>query len=173
MLRSRALIASSPLDHVQFFRLDRGQVVSDYDGRQVDLHAGDIVFLDYMRPMKSKAVAFASSSLLLSRDVVSARFQDGQLHGTVLTAATPAARLLGRHLDALLDLVGTLAIGEAEAALAAFVSLAAAAWPMPNAATEDADAAMFDRAMAMISAGLGDPDLSPSGIAEALGISRT
>ena len=59
---------------------------------------------------------------MLPRDAVPARFKDGELHGTMLAADTPAGRLLGRHLDALFDLVGTLSLEEVESALAAFVS---------------------------------------------------
>ena len=175
MLRTRALISSSPLDHIQIFRLDKGQVAADYDGRQVDLRAGDIVVLDYMRPMRSKAGAFASSSLLLARDSAPARFKDGELHGCVLAAASPAGRLLGRHLDAVFDLVGTLALDEAEAAVGALFALAAALWSTSKAgsSTDDDDLEMFDRAVAMIVTRLGDPKLIPPSIAQALGISRT
>ena len=100
MVRTPALIKASRLDHVQLFRLDKGRVASDYDGQDVSLRAGDLVFLDYGRPMTSRAGAFASSSLLLARHAAPARFRDGVLHGTVLEASTPAALLLGRHLDA-------------------------------------------------------------------------
>ena len=142
-------------------------------GREATLAPGDLVFLDYQLAQSSRATAFRCATIALPRAMAPARFRNGHLHGIRVAAASPAGRLVGRHIDALFDLAAALSFNESDAAVTALFALAAAVWPEPevrDAGRIDAD---FDRAVAFIDAHLGDPDLSPDRMFRALDISRT
>jgi hypothetical protein len=66
--RPAALIARSPIDNVEFFCCREGHVAAEYDGVASAIEAGDLVFVDYRKPITSHATAFASVALSLSRD---------------------------------------------------------------------------------------------------------
>ena len=170
LLRSPERVAKSPIDVLSVFRLRKGRVSADYDGRSVKLGPGDLVMIDYARPVRSRTSAFAAEAVLVPRAFMPARAQGGGHHGIVLAAATPAARLLGRQMDSLFDALDTLSVAQAQAALDAFVGLAVALWPL--GAIDDPALALLDRAKALIRDAIGDPALNVVGIATRLRVSR-
>lgn len=168
--RSAELIARAPVDQVSLFRCRSGTVEADYDGHGVTLGAGDLLFIDYMRPTRSVSSEVVTDTLIFPRDTAPARFGTGALHGVVLRADSPAGAIVGAHMDALVGTIGRLTIVEAEATFAALVTLAAALWP--STPQSSAEIALLDRVRTEIAARLAAPELTPELLATTLGVSR-
>ena len=170
LLRSPELVARSPVDILSVFRLRKGRVTAEYDGRSVKLRAGDLVMIDYAKPLRSRNSVFAADAVMVPRAFMPARARGGGHHGVVLAAASPVARLLGRQMDGLLAALDTLDVAQAQAGLDAFVGLAVVLWPLGT--IDDPALALLDRAKALIHDEIGNPALNIASIAARLRVSR-
>ena len=171
--RSAALIARSPIENVEFFLCRNGHVAAEYGGPHLAIETGDLVFVDYRKPISSHATAFDSTALSLNRDKVPSLFRSGEMHGVVLRANRPATRLLTHALDALLETIEHLSVAQAEAAVAGFVLVATQAWIDASASTTAENSHVLDRAVSLLAANLSHPAMTPDKLAERVGISRT
>ena len=169
--RSRDLIRRSPVNDVIFYLLEKGRVQSKCEGRDLDMSPGDLALLDYTRPLESTASDYAHVSLALSRDVLPASLRN--LHGVKLAADHPSTALLVAHVRALVTAIPHLKIAVAEAAITAFLTIAATAFDAARSDQALTDANLRDNAIAAIKLRLGDRDLSPGSIASDIKVSRS
>lgn len=175
LVREAALVAERPNDHVSLFRLDAGRVEADYGGSATVLNPGDLVWLDYGRPMASLASDFSATVAMVPRARAPRLLRDGKLHGAVLRARDGRARLVSGFVDALFSTVADLDLAEAEAALDGL--LLAAARPFREAAcapeADDPAGSTVDRVRAFVLGRLADPDLSVASVVRFFGLTRS
>lgn len=172
--RSRRMIATTGTDHIYLIRYAEGGSTGTVEGRDFHVRLGDICFLDLTRVRETRSEAFRNFTLVMPRAPLEARGIDtGMLHGLVLPHEQPLTRLLSDHLDSLsahavrMTIVEADMVGEATISLIASLlerrsSPAATRW-LPRSRAE---------VLRYIATHLGDPDLTPSSLAERLGLSR-
>ena len=169
--RSCDLIRRSPVNDAIFYLLEKGRVHSKCEGRDLDMAPGDLALLDYTRPLESTASDYAHVSLAFSRDVLPASLRN--LHGVKLAADHPSTALLVAHVRALVTAIPHLKMAVAEAAISAFLTIAATAFDAASSDQALTDARLRDNAIAAIKLRLGDRDLSPGSIASTIKVSRS
>jgi AraC-like DNA-binding protein len=151
-----------------------GELDSVYGGRACKVRPGDVVVLDFTREIESRATDFRAMYLTVERSMVPPQLLDQAAHGTVFPAASGAARMLVRTMEALLYAADGL--NRAEAAVAVDALLAMAAGMLEGVLPhddDDAGAALLAKALALIDRELGNPNLSPALVEAGLPLSRS
>ena len=143
------------------------------DDRDVEIHPGDVMFMDYSRPVHTIAQAdYANVTVMFTRTSGPALFRNGALHGSVLRADRPEVRLLQAHLQSLLSELGELSTRGADAAVVALLSLAAIIMDSERAGPAQSGQRLIDRIVGAIRNQIGVSSLTPDAIATELGVSR-
>jgi AraC-like DNA-binding protein len=176
LVRTTALAKRSGLDHVMIQYQTSGHLRGEYDGRAVDLHTGDIGFLDFARATGSSENDFSRLTLIVPRERLPAAFHDRDLHGVVLHRDAATTRLLGRYMRALWRSAAALTSTQASAAVDAAFTLADGAWGAHGLDAEHEQAAaatLRQMAVSYIDEHLTDRGLTPIAVAAALRLSRT
>jgi AraC-like DNA-binding protein len=144
---------------------------------ELTLRPGEVGLFDMARPVANLVTDSSSLRVMLPRDAVDALVPGGALaaHGARLSGA--AAAVLATFMEALLQNLPALEIGQAVAMERAMMELAAACLAPSRERREMAagsiDASLLLRARAHIEARLADGALSPDSVALALGLSRS
>jgi AraC-like DNA-binding protein len=182
--RDRAKIASSGLETIMLQIITKGSDVRLHDGEAYRTSPGDICIDDLTRPFATQAQDCENISIVLPRAALGLdTLQLDRIHGLTLNRHSLAAQLVHTQARAILD---QFCAGNAYAASAQEVASAARATalmiggltePLVNAreagpAGEAIEVAMLYRVQRHIQAQLTRPDLTPEGIARAMGLSR-
>lgn len=172
--RSRRMIATTGTDHIYLIRYAEGGSSGTVEGRDFHVRSGDICFLDLTRVRETRSETFRNITLVIPRAPLEARGIDtGALHGLILPREQPLTRLLSDHLDSLSAHAGQMTVVEADMVGEATVSLVASLIERRSGlSTTHAPLHRRAEVLRYISAHLGDPDLTPSTLAERLGLSR-
>lgn len=176
--RTPETIARSGVDHV-IIQLYTG---GGYDGvagsRPMRVRAGDICVFDLSQTLETRATAFANVTLVVPRPRMEACLSHPEaLHGLVLQSTNVTAALIGRHLQALIELAPAMTLSDCEPVIEGSVGLIAACLraelersaSKPHAGEMD----LLIRIKHQIEGQLGDPDLSGASIARHFGLSRS
>lgn len=175
--RTAPLIARSGLDNISLVVYAKGGCALDADGRASEVRAGDICFLDKLRPISLRAPEYDSLTLILPRAMLEPHIADiDGLHGRILKKSNPLNAMLVNHLQTLF--AEAPALGLADGRLAANGTAALiAAFAGPSARGRDtiarSESAMSLHAVRRFIEGhLHHPDLGPDFICRLLGVSR-
>lgn len=163
-------------DEVMLYRQEAGTLEGEADGRPFRLEPGDLALFDYARPLVSRTTDFTNLVLTAARGSVPAALLGPDLHGHVIPGGGGPGRLLGTALTGLFEAAGHLRLGEAEAAFAGVLGLAAGLVEAARLADADtagaSEQARHAAVMAYIDAHHGSPDLDADAVAAHLGLSR-
>jgi len=101
--RERKLIAKDNLDHFLIKMYTQGSSSVQWGkNNHLNARSGDIFLLDLNQPIKSLASDFSCLSLIVPRDMLSAKLPKPERHhGRALPRETTLAKLLGEHLKTL------------------------------------------------------------------------
>lgn len=124
--RDQRTIVRGDFDHYLLQVLTAGSLRGDCDGVDLVAGPGDICFFDLARPYATDAEAGARVTLLVPRRAIEAAARGRSLHGQVLRAADPLARLLRNLLFDLQQISSELSEADLPAAEAAVLETLAA-----------------------------------------------
>lgn len=162
---------------IMLLGLIEGEVDSVIDGRRLSIRAGDVAFFDHARGYDSTTTTFEMIAIFAGRDRVPPVFRLPPAHGAVLPAVSGAARLLHRTLAALHDIADELSLAEAISGIDGLFGVAATALTESLARDRTRlygpDAALVERALALVDKNIGDKNLTPLLIGRELGLSRS
>lgn len=151
------------------------------DGRQIRVvRPGDIYIVDASAPLDAIDYDFTHITVLIPRDLISRYLirPDGH-HRRIIPAETPLAMLLYQFICSVHSNRGGMSMDDGMAAAAALLNLAQS---LLNARLPEAPGHLDNEAVNLaaraaitdfIEANLSDPDLGPSHLMAALGVSRT
>ena len=159
------------IDDVAFHLLEDGEARFRCDDRDVRILCGDIVVLDYARPLDIILTDFTCISFVYDRKLLPTYLMN--LHGVRLTAEQASTKLLATHIRALVAAAPSLGPNIANAAAAAFLTTAAATFDAASPDKISSSAKLRDNAVAAIRRRLADPNLSPDLIASDINVSRS
>ena len=173
MTRGLAQIARGA-DQLLIYLQIEGSVDQDCAGRRGRLEEGDVGIVDYTRLSHSVTTAdYASLGIAVARESVPAALLAMEPHGLIFSRGSGAARLIGAAMQEFYAQADHLTVSEAEAAIEGIVVLAAAFARM-RLASDELDHVKSRRKAALdhIDAHLGNPELGPDEIADAVNLSR-
>src|SRR5580692_546481 len=174
--RGPAEIARGGGDQILIWLQVSGESDVNYAGREGKLRPGDVVVLDYERDIFVRAPDFASIFVMIERNMVPPVFLAPSMHGTIFAADSGPGRILYRGVESLFQILDTLTLAEATAALDALVTLTAGmlegdlARRAVNASSGDP---LLDKALAFIDTNLARSDLAPAVLEKNLALSRS
>ncbi len=136
-----------------------------------------ILVLDLDQPVRMQRGACRIMTLFVPRAVVMEIFPNAEaLHGRVLAQSSPLTRLLTEQVVALSQTLPRLSLEVAASAFDVSVQLLLAAFgkqaKLSGSARAAVRAAMFDRARRYVHANLGQAELSPENVLDALQLTR-
>jgi AraC-like DNA-binding protein len=172
MTRGPAQIARGA-DQLLIYLQIEGSVDQDCAGRRGRLEQGDVGIVDYTRPSHSVSTGYANLGISAARESVPAALLALEPHGLIFSRGSGAARLIGAALQEFYAQADHLTVSEAEAAIEGIVALATAFARM-SLANDELDHVKSRRKAALhyIDAHLGNPELGPDEIADAVNVSR-
>jgi AraC-like DNA-binding protein len=172
MTRGLAQIARGA-DQLLIYLQIEGSVDQDFAGRRGRLEEGDVAIVDYARPSHSVGTDHASLQIAAARESVPAALLAVEPHGLIFSRGSGAARLIGAAMQEFYAQADDLTVSEAEAAIEGIVALATAFARMRLAGDElDHVKSRRKAALDYIDAHLGNPELGPDEIADAVHLSR-
>ncbi len=153
-----------------------GTLEADCEGKIISVGPGDICVFDLARAFRSRVGAGSTLSLVLPREQVDKVASGRNLHGLVLKAGSPIARLLAGFITSLSDASAELGSADTQAIEAAAVALIASALvhQAPMAAAGDPALAQIlrRRVLDFIDANLSASDLGPATLMRRFQVSR-
>lgn len=172
-------IARSSVDHI----ILQLYVAGGYDGvagrRPMQVRAGDICLFDLAQTLDTRATAFENITMVIPRPKLAAYLPSLEaLHGLVIPGTEVAGALIGRHLQALIDVAPSMMQSECDMAVEASIGLITACLRAElhradlSAGTGDSGDRLI-RVKQHIEARLGDATLSGESILGQLGLSRS
>lgn len=176
--RTPETIARSGVDHVIVQLYTSG----GYDGvagnRPMQVRAGDICVFDLAQVLETRATAFANVTLVVPRPRMEACLSHPEaLHGLVLPGTNVAAALIGRHLQALIELAPAMTLADCAPVIEGSVGLIAAClraeMDRSDSRADAGEADLLIRIKRQIEGHLGDPGLSGASVARHFGLSRS
>jgi AraC-like DNA-binding protein len=172
MSRGPALIARGA-DQLLIFLQTEGSVDAEYAGQRSRWQAGDVVIVDYARPLHSVATDYGNLMIVLARESAPAELLALEPHGLIFPRASGAARLIGAAMQEFYSLADHLTVSEAEAAIEGIVALTTA-YARIRLAGDELEQVKSRRKAALdyIDAHLGNAQLGPDDIAKAVNLSR-
>jgi AraC-like DNA-binding protein len=160
-------------DQLLIYLQIEGSVEQGYAGRRGRLEEGDVAIIDYKRPYHSVATDYANLAIAAARESVPAALLAMEPHGLIFSRGSGAARLIGAAMQEFYAQADDLTVSEAEAAIEGIVALATAFARMRLAGDElDHVKSRRKAALDYIDAHLGNPELGPDEIADAVNLSR-
>ena len=176
--RSRRTVARSGIDHVMIQIQGDGGLDGDVEGQPIRGRSGDVCVFDLARPARTVSPDFRNTTLIVPRSVIEPLVADyDALHGLVLPAGTPRARLLGRHVEEMASHIAGPGTEDLVALVEPTIQLAAACFGT-SAEGRLATAPAVDRAKlaavrSFIERNLADPALDADMICKQMGLSRS
>ena len=172
LTRGPAQIARGADQLIIYLQIE-GSVDRDYAGRRGRLEEGDVAIIDYTRPSHSVSTDHANLQIAAARESVPAALLAMEPHGLIFSRGSGAARLIGAAMQEFYAQADDLTVSEAEAAIEGIVALATAFARMRLAGDEfDHVKSRRKAALDYIDAHLGNPELGPDEIADAVNLSR-
>lgn len=147
----------------------------DYGDRRLALRPGDIYIVDFSEPIRAEWLPHRELGLLINRQHADNLLGDsiGARRGEAVKTHSGFTALLAAHLRLLAGEITRLSPTEQSEAIEIAIQLALFMLRSGSIASEKSDAAgLTTVARRLIVERLGDPDLSPDDIADALGCSR-
>jgi AraC-like DNA-binding protein len=172
MTRGPDLIARGA-DQIILHLLIEVSVVKEHAGRRVRREAGDIEIIDYARPLQCTATDYEVLIVHLTRKNLPATLLALEPHGVIFRRGTAAARLIGAAMQEFYAQADYLTVSEAEAVIEGIVALMTA-FAHTRLAGGEADRVKSRKRAALdyIDAHLGNTELGPDEIADAVNLSR-
>lgn len=175
-IRDEKVIARSGTDAIVVLVYLSGPFTLEIDGRSQSVLPGEIVFLDLRQPMTIHAEQVDNLSLVVTRQRLEAHSPSvPDLHGFLLKSGALHDLLLS-HLQACAAVAPRLPTADADALSDVTVRLVAASLNSMSrrlaASARHADPAMLGDLKRYVEEHLEEPDLSPSGLTQAFGLSR-
>lgn len=172
MTRGPGLIARGA-DQLLILLQTEGSVDNDYSGRRARRQTGDVEIIDYARPLRSAATDYGNLMIVLARASVPAGLLALNPHGLIFPRESGAARLIGAAMQTFYAQADHLTVSEAEAAIEGIVALTTA-YARIRLAGDELEQLKSRRKAALdyIDANLGNAQLGPDDIAEAINLSR-
>lgn len=172
-------IARSNVDHIIMQLYVQGGYEGVAGQRPMRVQPGDICLFDLAQTLDTRASAFENVTMVIPRPKLAAYLPNLEaLHGLVIPGSEVAGALIGRHLQALLDVAPSMMQAECEMAVEASIGLITACLraELQRAEQGTGSAGEADRLIRIkqhIEARLGDPDLSGESILRQFGLSRS
>jgi AraC-like DNA-binding protein len=167
MERGPAMVARRADQLLIYLELE-GSCDNNWTGRRGRVEVGDIQIVDYARPFRSVTTDYKNLIVILARESVPAALLALEPHGLVFPRGSGAARLIGAATQA-----DDLTVSEAETAIEGIVALTTAS-ARARLAGDEASSVKARRKAALdyIDAHIGNEQLGPDEIAEAVHVSR-
>lgn len=172
MTRSPALVSRGADQLLILLQLE-GSVESDCAGRRGHREAGDVAIIDHAQPLRSVTTDYVTLIVQISRESVPAALLALDPHGLVFPRESGAARFIGAAIQQCYAQAELLTVSEAGAAIEGIVALTTA-FARTMLADDEADHVRSKRRAALdfIDAHLGEAQLGPGEIADAVHVSR-
>lgn len=172
-------IARSSVDHIIIQLYVRGGYEGVAGQRGMQVRPGDICLFDLAQTLETQATSFENVTMVVPRPKLAAYLPSlDALHGLVIPGTDVAGVLIGRHLQALVDLAPSMMQSECEMAVEASIGLITACLraelqrtDLANSLGEDGDRLI--RIKQHIEARLGEATLSGESILRHFGLSRS
>lgn len=176
--RSSRTIARSGIDHVMIQVATRGGLLANFEGRSVQGRPGDVCVFDLSRPVSTTSPDFQNITLIVPRSILAPMVADyDSLHGLVLAAETPRARLLGSHIMELARQLPSMTrdeiVGMAEPTVHLAAGCLGTSLDHAVVVAPVIDHARLGTIKAYIDRHLGAPDLDADSVCRSLGLSRS
>ena len=174
--RGPAEIARGGGDQILIWLQVSGESDVNYAGREGRIRPGDVVILDYTREIFVRAPDFASIYVMIERKMVPPAFLAPSAHGTIFAADSGPGRILYRGIESLFQIMDTLTLAEASAALDALITMTAGMLEgdlARRAAHDPSGDQLLDKALAFIDRNLARSDLTPPLLEKSLPLSRS
>lgn len=173
--RSPERVAADGRETFTFGLVTQGLLAGDFDGRGCELRPGQVCVIDFARPWQAQTATTEFILLSVPRPALLALAPHAHdLHGRLLDGAT--ARLLTEHLIALVRHLPQAAASDASIIQRTTLRMVAdslgALGPPDVGGSEPMEARLSFRARRYIEENLGAPNLSPTMICKALGVTR-
>lgn len=172
-------IARSNVDHIILQLYVRGGFEGVAGPRAMRVQPGDICLFDLAQTLDTRANAFENVTMVIPRPKLAAYLPSLEaLHGLVIPGTEVAGALIGRHLQALLEVAPSMMQTECEMAVEASIGLITACLRAEvqradQGAGTTGEGDRLIRIKQHIEARLGDADLSGESILRQLGLSRS
>lgn len=172
-------IARSNVDHIIMQLYVRGGYEGVAGQRPMRVQPGDICLFDLAQTLDTRATAFENVTMVIPRPKLASYLPNVEaLHGLVIPGTEVAGALIGRHLQALVDVAPSMMQAECEMAVEASIGLITACLRAElqradQGAGAGSEADRVIRIKQHIEARLGDPGLSGESILRELGLSRS
>jgi len=175
--RTAPMVARSSLDNICLLVYSKGGCALEAEGRDAEVHAGDVCFFDLSRPSALRAPNYQSLTLILPRASLQPHVADlDGLHGRILRKSSPLNAMLVGHLRTLFAEAPMLSTTDGRAAangtaalIAAFAGTSGNGRSMIARSSSAASLLTFRQ---FIEANLEDFDLGPESMCRQLGVSR-
>jgi AraC-like DNA-binding protein len=174
--RGPAEIARGGGDQMLIWIQVSGESEVIYAGREGKLRPGDVAILDYNREIFVRAPDFAALYVMIDRKMVPQAFLAPSMHGTIFASDSGPGRILRRAVETLFEIMDTLTLAEASAALDGLITTAAGMIEgelARRAARESFSDPLLDKALAFIDLNLARSDLAPALLEKSLPLSRS
>ena len=175
--RDADIIQASGMDHLLVQHYTRGGFDGVAGAQPMRMRAGDICVFDLAQTMRTTTTDCHIITLVVPRPLFEAVTDDvSALHGLVLEAGSPLARLLAEYLRSLTGKAATLKAGEAliaaRATAALVTNIIAGAGANRTGQNGVIVSSQFRDVLFHIDARLAEPELEGEAIAGAFGLSR-
>jgi AraC-like DNA-binding protein len=172
MSRPQSVIEDRPISQMSIYMLIGGSVVTDYDGFKQTQVPGDVVIVDYSLPYEAFTPGYEGITLTFDRARAPSGLQ-GDVHGTMLSADSPAAKVIGAQMRALIEHINELSVDQAQSAVDGILQFAATTFPAAASRRMRDDLNVLSRAHRLARKRMPDPDFGPEELASELGMSRS
>jgi AraC-like DNA-binding protein len=175
--RTAQTIARSTVDHIGLTLHSEGGCSLDIEGRAIEVHPGEIFFLDMTRPNTLRTSDFKTLTLVLPRTLLAPHVADlDSLHGMILPGTSPLNQMLAAHMRMLHAQAPTLDVSDMHAAArgtaALVAAFAGASVDGRELISQAAARTSLETCRRLIDANLHAPDMGPEFLCKRLGVSR-
>ncbi len=168
----QAYVESHAADQLFIYFFEKGTAKMAPTRTGLPIGVGDILIMDVANPGMLQQTDSINLRIIVPRSSMGPDFGDRDVHGCIIPAQAPLAGILNTCASRLMDDLPRMSMSEGVAGLTMLLQLLA------HAISERYErryqqASVRDRAEAVITHQIAQPDLSASSIAEQLGISRS
>tara|TARA_R110001599_G_scaffold325504_1_gene537688 strand:- start:60397 stop:61374 length:978 start_codon:yes stop_codon:yes gene_type:complete len=171
--RSMSEVAGTDKAYLTLLYLQEGREQLTAEGREISLNAGDLILWDSTQKMRFRVPENISKvSLLIPEETLISHFPQAHNYiGAIIRQNAGMGAILGAHMRALGLQINELSDAQLSSVMDVTLDLLATTLRSEYGIDRSVQQATLSRIREYVVSRLGDPDLSPAGIAQVFGIS--